>query len=1833
MRRMIVVAILASAMVASVAAGVAQAATFETNAQCLECHSTTGTLAASSFVLPSYMETFTVPGVDFATACAKCHWAGGATPGSSMPYATTSHAYSTGNCSGSGCHTAPFGDLNGVAVPHAYVATMSSWFYSASSPSIDAEALHRIHAAPRWPAAIDVAAGAAIPGSPSLKAKYTLRCGSCHAAAACSACHDGLDASHSAHTTPTVSMLVGSGTPSGDQSVGTTAVASLTCASAACHDPAAVSPGVAFENGSPSLSVSGVWTTAGSVLFSGGSAVKANSPSCSITLGASGGEFRYYGFTLPTGGTAVVRVDGAIVSTVSCYSPAQSGSREMYRGTLPSGTHTVSVSGSGIPGKGGGTYVTFDRISVNSTPYASYRPACAECHATQTEPHGYDAGEHADGEAAVVDPVFGPRTCSQCHSMDLTVAHASVGLCDACHTILPGDSVTAADMIGYGGWNHRCDACHGVAGSPIIQLRPPVHSHIGNEDIAPTTSIHGDLLGTWTNAPVSFTLSATKGLLGTDVAAIHYRIGDGPEQTYADVPVVVSDEGTTVVTYWSVDLSNDTETAKTAKVLIDLHGPSLTGAPIVPPNAAGWYASDVTVHFSATDALSGVAVVCPDVVVSGEGGALAASGSATDAAGNRGTGSLEVAIDKTPPETSSDATSAYVGTATVTLTATDGLSGVAHTYYSYDSGVTVHEGTEARTTIAGMYTLTFWSVDVAGNTEAPHSYAYRQSPEGASYLTDASCLECHARGGETYQVAESATPTFSVGAVDYATACAKCHWVGDKSSPGGSHPYTTTSHNYPTSNCTGSSCHVAPFGPLNGMAVPHSRVASMSSYFYSATSYLLDAETLHRIHASPRWPASADIVTGGPVPGRTTKALHSLRCASCHAAAACDACHSAVDAGHADHVTATDATAHGSGTPAGDQGVLTVASGITCTSARCHPASAITSSTTFENASPALTKSGTWTSIASVLYSGGSAMKSGASGASVTLALNGVPAGTEFRVYGYTLATGGSGVLRIDAATVATISCYGPQSGSVEMYRGTLAAGSHTISLVNSGVAGARGGRDVTMDAIVVIAPGYHLPDGDFRPSCATFGCHIDRTVFHGYDPAAHAGSEASATDPALSGKACGECHSMDLDTEHASGGCAVCHTMRPDLGFSAADHITAGGGWDHTCGACHDGVVAPVRHATAGAHDVSAVTSDAACTTCHPSTFPGGSALDLTVIHANAATTVAGVAHTGCDVCHWSGTPSTNECAVCHPDRLAAHGYDAATHTASASCIAGCHTPMQGLVELGPVHDATTSPIPCTGCHPTKAAEVTPWDRTCTACHPVALGHVSAAASHIGTDAAVQDASFLGNGCSDNASHTDMSNCHDISSLSAVHAKLGGAGCFVCHATAATPKRECLDCHQEGNATTYTVTGALTSGATTSYPSSDTSITSGWTYSTTPSGQARYAVVNSAYPPVNTTRYMSVTTTKSGGVLFGFARPSVPANAHIVSVKIYAKAKATSASYPRKMSGWFSVGGQTYLSSNQTGNLPYSGWLGGTGIGQAFVTSPSRLDYTRDPLYGEMVYQNPKTGADWTPDQLNASGPNSLDAVGFQLTSSVASNNVSVCQVFVRVDYYVLGDPLPWPTVGTSTYHHNNAKYLHDPSDAAGKRFAVSPAHGWYDALYYQDCYDFCHRGNGGSPVFSAAQGSWMWYSVGGDPSDTTAAVRTLTLKQITLPAGSPTLSFTTDYILGSGATGYVEISTDSSATWTPLAGTVGGNALSSVSGSSGGWVAATYDLSAYAGQSVQLRFRYVNGASAEAGWAFDSLTIAGSGGTVFSDDAETLKADWTNHYWTRAKGAFRYQ
>jgi FtsP/CotA-like multicopper oxidase with cupredoxin domain len=80
--------------------------------------------------------------------------------------------------------------------------------------------------------------------------------------------------------------------------------------------------------------------------------------------------------------------------------------------------------------------------------------------------------------------------------------------------------------------------------------------------------------------------------------------------------------------------------------------------------------------------------------------------------------------DTTPPTTTSNAVASYDNSATILLTATDGVggSGVDQTYYAIDGGPT-QTGTTVVASTIGTHTLSFWSKDLAGNIESPRPTA------------------------------------------------------------------------------------------------------------------------------------------------------------------------------------------------------------------------------------------------------------------------------------------------------------------------------------------------------------------------------------------------------------------------------------------------------------------------------------------------------------------------------------------------------------------------------------------------------------------------------------------------------------------------------------------------------------------------------------------------------------------------------------------------------------------------------------------------------------------------------------------------------------------------------------------------------------------------------------------------------------------------------------------------------------------------------------------------------------------------------------------------------
>lgn len=139
------------------------------------------------------------------------------------------------------------------------------------------------------------------------------------------------------------------------------------------------------------------------------------------------------------------------------------------------------------------------------------------------------------------------------------------------------------------------------------------------------------------------------------------------------------------------------------------------------------------------------------------------------------------------------------------------------------------------------------------------------------------------------------------------------------------------------------------------------------------------------------------------------------------------------------------------------------------------------------------------------------------------------------------------------------------------------------------------------------------------------------------------------------------------------------------------------------------------------------------------------------------------------------------------------------------------------------------------------------------------------------------------------------------------------------------------------------------------------------------------------------------------------------------------------------------------------------------------------------------------------------------------------------------------------------------------------------------------------------------------LWSVVGNDPdrpgdpvlwSGNANSLDSAIVTPVTVPADDPTLSFLAKYGAEFGFDyGYVGVSTDGGATYTYVPGdkTVDGPLGPALNGTTTGFEPHTYDLSAYAGQSVLLEFRYVSdGGVNEGGLLLDDITL---GGALISD------------------------
>jgi large repetitive protein len=269
---------------------------------------------------------------------------------------------------------------------------------------------------------------------------------------------------------------------------------------------------------------------------------------------------------------------------------------------------------------------------------------------------------------------------------------------------------------------------------------------VGNMEQVKTSFVKIDKTAPVTdiNEVPEYAQSFTVQLTGQDelsgVAKTYYSI-NGSEYIEG-TSVVIEEEGTHEISYYSVDEAGNKEEVKTAEIKIDKTAPTTSSdAPET------WVGDDVTVTLSPVDVYSGIAKTYYSINGSEyeEGTSVAINQEgineiayySVDAVGNKEeVKTVEVKIDKTAPASSSDEPKTWVkDDVTVTLSAVDEHSGVEKTYYSIN-GLEYVEGTTVVVEQEGINEISYYSVDAVGNKEEVNTVEVKVDKTAATTTSD-----------------------------------------------------------------------------------------------------------------------------------------------------------------------------------------------------------------------------------------------------------------------------------------------------------------------------------------------------------------------------------------------------------------------------------------------------------------------------------------------------------------------------------------------------------------------------------------------------------------------------------------------------------------------------------------------------------------------------------------------------------------------------------------------------------------------------------------------------------------------------------------------------------------------------------------------------------------------------------------------------------------------------------------------------------------------------------------------------------------------------------------
>jgi hypothetical protein len=244
----------------------------------------------------------------------------------------------------------------------------------------------------------------------------------------------------------------------------------------------------------------------------------------------------------------------------------------------------------------------------------------------------------------------------------------------------------------------------------------------------------------WNNTDVTVSLSAFDNEDGTGVASITYSATGAQPIAPTTVSgnsasVVISAEGVTTLSYHATDNVGNSGADQTLTIRVDKSDPTLTfGAQSPAANANGWNNTDVSIPFTAADAVSGVDSTVPassPLVITTEGSGVTGTVTVTDLAGNSKTfTSPAVNIDKTSPTVTASRSPAPNANGwnntnvTATYDATDagsGIDGPASRTFVFTSEGAGQSHSETFTDLAGnSATGTISNVNI--DKTAPEAY-------------------------------------------------------------------------------------------------------------------------------------------------------------------------------------------------------------------------------------------------------------------------------------------------------------------------------------------------------------------------------------------------------------------------------------------------------------------------------------------------------------------------------------------------------------------------------------------------------------------------------------------------------------------------------------------------------------------------------------------------------------------------------------------------------------------------------------------------------------------------------------------------------------------------------------------------------------------------------------------------------------------------------------------------------------------------------------------------------------------------------------------------------